>query len=280
MRVRSSSSTGSRFSIGRVLIALVIAAISIIGFLGSKSYNPITEENQYVAITPEQEIALGLQAAPEMAREFGGLDPDPSQQAYVDNVCEKLIQNSNAKNTDWPFECHLLADDQTINAFALPGGQVFITSALFNQLETEGQLAGVLAHEIGHVVARHSSQQIAKAQLTQGLTGAVVVASYDPQDPNSRSAAYMAQIVGQLVNMKYGRDDELQSDRLGVEFMSEAGYDPRALLRVMEILAASTEGARPPEFFSTHPNPDNRIARIQEAIQEVFPQGVPDNLIR
>lgn len=280
MRVRSSSSTGSRFSIGRVLIALVIAAISIIGFLGSKSYNPITEENQYVAITPEQEIALGLQAAPEMAREYGGLDPEPSQQAYVDNVCEKLIQNSNAKNTDWPFECHLLADDQTINAFALPGGQVFITSALFNELETEGQLAGVLAHEIGHVVARHSAQQIAKAQLTQGLTGAVVVASYDPQDPNSRSAAYMAQIVGQIVNMKYGRDDELQSDRLGVEFMSEAGYDPRALLRVMEILAASTEGARPPEFFSTHPNPDNRIARIQEAIQEVYPQGVPDNLIR
>jgi len=280
MRVRSSSSTGSRFSIGRILIALVIAAISIIGFLGSKSYNPITEENQYVAITPEQEIALGLQAAPEMAREFGGLDPDPSQQAYVDKVCETLIQNSNAKNTDWPFECHLLADDQTINAFALPGGQVFITSALFNQLETEGQLAGVLAHEIGHVVARHSAQQIAKAQLTQGLTGAVVIASYDPQDPNSRSAAYMAQIVGQLVNMKYGRDDELQSDRLGVEFMSEAGYDPRALLRVMEILAASTEGARPPEFFSTHPNPDNRIARIQEAIDEVFPQGVPDKLIR
>jgi beta-barrel assembly-enhancing protease len=280
MRVRSSSSTGSRFSIGRILIALVIAAISIIGFLGSKSYNPITEENQYVAITPEQEIALGLQAAPEMAREFGGLDPDPSQQAYVDKVCETLIQNSNAKNTDWPFECHLLADDQTINAFALPGGQVFITSALFNQLETEGQLAGVLAHEIGHVVARHSAQQIAKAQLTQGLTGAVVIASYDPQDPNSRSAAYMAQIVGQLVNMKYGRDDELQSDRLGVEIMSEAGYDPRALLRVMEILAASTEGARPPEFFSTHPNPDNRIARIQEAIDEVFPQGVPDNLIR
>ena len=280
MRVRSSSSTGSRFSIGRILIALVIAAISIIGFLGSKSYNPITEENQYVAITPEQEIALGLQAAPEMAREFGGLDPDPSQQAYVDKVCETLIQNSNAKNTDWPFECHLLADDQTINAFALPGGHVFITSALFNQLETEGQLAGVLAHEIGHVVARHSAQQIAKAQLTQGLTGAVVIASYDPQDPNSRSAAYMAQIVGQLVNMKYGRDDELQSDRLGVEIMSEAGYDPRALLRVMEILAASTEGARPPEFFSTHPNPDNRIARIQEAIDEVFPQGVPDNLIR
>ena len=138
MRVRGSSSTGSRLSIGRVLIALVIAAISIIGFLGSKSFNPITQENQYVAISPEQEVVLGLEAAPEMAREYGGLDPDPSQQAYVDEVCENLIQNTKAKETDWPFECHLLADDQIINAFALQGGQVFITSALFDVLETEG----------------------------------------------------------------------------------------------------------------------------------------------
>ncbi len=279
MRVRGSNYRGSRLSIGRIVVALVIAAVSIVGYLGSKSYNPVTQEDQYVAITPEQEIALGLQAAPEMAREYGGLDPDQSDQEQVDKVCEALTQNSEAKNTEWPFECHLLADDQTINAFALPGGQVFITSALFDELETEGQLAGVLAHEIGHVVARHSAQQIAKAQLTEGLTGAVVVASYDPQNPNSGSAAYIAQIVGQLVNMKYGRDDELQSDRLGVRFMSEAGYDPRSLIRVMEILAASSKGNQPPEFFSTHPNPENRIARIQQAIQEVFPQGVPDGLI-
>ena len=123
MSVRSSSSSGSRLSLGRILVALLIAAISIIGFLGSKSFNPITKEDQYVAISPEQEIVLGLEAAPEMAREFGGLDPDQSDQAYVDEVCENLIQNSEAKNTDWPFECHLLADDQTINAFALPGGR-------------------------------------------------------------------------------------------------------------------------------------------------------------
>jgi predicted Zn-dependent protease len=148
----------------------------------------------------------------------------------------------------------------------LPGGQVFITSALYDELETEGQLAGVLAHEIGHVVARHSAQQIAKAQLTEGLTGAVVVASYDPQNPNSSSAAYIAQIVGQIVNMKFGRDDELQSDRLGVRFMSESGYDPRSIVRVMEILAASSEGNRP--GFFTHPNPDNRIARINKRFRD------------
>jgi predicted Zn-dependent protease len=278
MRALRTNPRGTRFSVGRILVALVIAAISIIGYLGSKSYNPVTEQDQYVAISPEQEIALGLQAAPEMAREYGGLDPDPRAQGYIDDVCARLIENSEAQSTDWPFECHLLADDTTINAFALPGGQVFITSALFSELETEGQLAGVLAHEIGHVIARHSAQQIAKAQLTEGLTGAVVVASYDPQDPNSTAAAYMAQIVGQLVNMKFGRDDELQSDRLGVQFMAEAGYDPRALIRVMEILASASEGARPPEFFSTHPNPENRISLIQQAIEEVFPEGIPDGL--
>jgi predicted Zn-dependent protease len=278
MRGRSSISKSGRSSIARILVAVVIAAVSIITFLSSKSYNPVTDEVQHVAISPQQEVVLGLQAAPEMEREYGGLDPDENAQAYVDDVCGRLLQNSEAQNTDWPFECHLLADDQTINAFALPGGQVFITDALFAKLETEGQLAGVLAHEIGHVVARHGAQQIAKAQLTEGLTGAVVVASYDPQHPNSRYAAYLAQIIGQLVNMKYGRGDELQADQLGVQFMSEAGYDPRALVRVMEILDASSTGSRPPEFFSTHPNPENRIAHIQEAIQETFPQGVPEGL--
>ena len=168
-------------------------------------------------------------------------------------MCARLVKSSSVNQTDYPFECHLLADQETINAFALPGGQVYVTEALFQRLETEGQLAGVLGHEIGHVVARHGAEHIAKQQLTQGLTGAAVVASYDPNNPNSAYAAQFAMLVGQLVTLKYGRDDELESDRLGVRFMSEAGYDPRAMLRVMQILEESSSGGRPPEFFSTHP---------------------------
>jgi predicted Zn-dependent protease len=135
-----------------------------------------------------------------------------------------------------------------------------------------------LGHEIGHVVARHSAQRIAKDQLTQGLVGAVAVAATDPENPNSQAAAQIAAVVGQLVNMKYGREDELQSDQLGVRFMAEAGYDPRALMGVMEILAEANEGGGQPEFFSTHPNPENRIKRIQEAIQALFPNGVTGGL--
>lgn len=266
---------------GRILIALAIAAFALISYFSSRSFNEITGETQYVGISKEQEIALGLQAAPEMAQEYGGLHPDEKAQTHVDEVCTALIQNSAAGTADYPFECHLLADSETVNAFALPGGQVFITAALYERLETDGQLAGVLGHEMGHVVGRHGAERIAKTQLTEGLTGAVVVAASDPDHPQSgQYAAQMAILIGQLVNMKYGREDELESDRLGVRFMADAGYDPRALIRVMEILAASSQGARPPEFFSTHPNPENRIENIQQAIAAEFPNGVPENLIQ
>jgi predicted Zn-dependent protease len=277
--VRRPRGGGCALGGGRLLIALVLAAIALISYFGSRSFNEVTGENQYVGITPEQEVSLGLQAAPQMAQQYGGLHPDEQAQAQVDQVCSRLLENSDAADSEYPFECHLLADPETINAFALPGGQVFITAALYEQLGTEGQLAGVLGHEIAHVIARHGAEHIAKAQLTQGLTGAAVIAASDPENPQGgQYAAQMAILIGQLVNLKYGRDDELESDQLGVRFMADAGYDPRSMLRVMEILADSSEGARPPEFFSTHPNPENRLARIEQVIAETYPNGVPDNL--
>lgn len=268
-----------RFSIGRIIIGLIIAGISIATYFASSEFNPITEETQQVALSEEQEVAMGLQAAPEMAQEYGGLHPDNQLQANLDQVCQQVINNSEAAKTDWPFECHLLADQEMINAFALPGGQLFITAALYNRLQTEGQLAAVMAHEIGHVVGRHAAEQLAEQQLAQGLSGAAVLAAYDPDNPNSGlSTAQFAALISGLVNLRYGRGDELQSDELGVQFMSEAGYDPRSIIDLMEILAESSEGNRPPEFFSTHPNPENRIENIQAAIEEMFPQGVPEGL--
>jgi len=262
----------------RLLIGVAMALFALFSYFTSSVYNPITGEKQHINITEEQEIALGLQAAPQMAAEYGGLHTDQQAQAIVDAVGKKLVTNSAASQTKYPFEFHLLADDQTVNAFALPGGPVFITAALFKRLETEGQLAGVLGHEIGHVVARHSAQRIAKQELTQGLTGALVMSTYDPNDPSSQRTAQVAILVGSLVNMKYGREDELQSDTLGVRFMSDAGYDPRALIGVMRILEEASGGGGQPEFFSTHPNPENRIGQIQQAIQENFPNGVPEGL--
>lgn len=266
----------------RLILFLVLAIIAIAGYYfgTARVENPVTGEVQRVSLTPEQEVMMGLQAAPQMAAEFGGDLADPDAQAFVDQVGNAIVAKSEAGKTDYRFDFHLLADPQTINAFALPGGPIMITAALYGRLETEGQLAGVLAHEVGHVVARHAAEQIAKSKLVEGISGAAAVAAYDPSNPSSASAAYMAQMVGQMINMRYGREDELESDRLAVRFMAAAGYDPRSLMRVMEILAESSNGQAPPEFFSTHPNPGNRIEQIQAAIDAEFPNGLPAGLIQ
>lgn len=277
---RGSRPVRGRGGSGRILIAIVVALFAIASYYFGTTQveNPITGEVQRVNMSVEDEIMMGLQAAPEMAQQFGGLHPDEEAQQLVDDVGQRLVTGSEAMQTDYQFDFHLLADPETVNAFALPGGQIFITAALFERFQTEGQLAGVLGHEIGHVVARHSAERIAKAQLMEGLTGAAVIAAYDPENPSSAQRAQMAAVVGQLITMKYGRDDELESDRLGVRFMADAGYDPRALIGVMQILSEAGGGGQP-EFFSTHPNPENRIGEIQEAIEAEFPNGVPDGLV-
>jgi beta-barrel assembly-enhancing protease len=254
---------------GRLIFAAIIAAVSLFSYFGSRQDNPVTGETQYIDITVDQEIALGLQAAPQMAAEFDGLDANEADQALVDEVGHAIVASSPAGRTPYEFDFHLLADRETINAFALPGGQIFITRALYDKFQTEGELAGVLGHEIAHVVARHSAEHIAKAKLTEGLTGAAVIATYDPENPASAGSAQVAALLGQLINLKFGRDDELESDFLGVCFMNDAGYNPQEMVRVMQVLAESRQGNQPPEFFSTHPNPDQRIERIQAAVQNV-----------
>ena len=247
---------------GRLLIGLALVSFAVIKYCSSSQYNEILGENQHISISVDQEIALGLQSAPQMAQQYGGLHPDQRAQEYVDQVGNKLVNNTVARSTEYKYDFHLLADPKTVNAFALPGGQVFITAALFSRLETEDQLAGVLGHEVGHVVARHGAERIAKQELTQGITGAAVIASGD------YGTAQAAQMIAGLISMKYGREQELQSDDLGVRFMYQSGYDPNALVGVMRILEEASGGQRQPEFFSTHPSPENRVERIQEAIEK------------
>ena len=138
----------------------------------------------------------------------------------------------------------------------------------------------MLAHEIGHVVERHGAQRIAKQRLTQGLTGAAVLATYDPRSGRGQQSAAMAATIGSLINMKYGREDEHESDVWGVLILTQAEYDPHALIGVMEVLAAAAKGPRPPEFMSTHPSSENRIERIKEAIVKALPDGVPQHFKR
>ena len=223
--------------------------------------NAITGEEQHIDISVEEEIAIGIQSAPEMARRHGGLAQSQEDQNLVDQVGRKLVERSVAKQTNYQYDFHLLADPNTVNAFALPGGQIFITRALYTRLENIDQLAGVLGHEIGHVVARHSAERISQQRLAEGLTGAAVIGT------GGGGGGQLASVIANVVSMSYGREQELESDELGVRFMLEAGYDAEALVGVMDILEAASGGARQPEFSSTHPSPDNRRQRIREAIE-------------
>lgn len=247
---------GKSFKI-RLLIGVVIVAFALVRRCSQQEVNPYTGRTQAISLSPEQEIAIGLQSAPNMAQRHGGLHPDNRFQAMVDNVGGKLVNNSVAKETPYKYEFHLLADSNTINAFALPGGQIFITYAL-SKLENESQLAGVLGHEIGHVLGKHSNERITDSKFWQILT----------MGASSIDLGSVAQEMGQGTLLKNGREDELESDELGIIFMIEAGYDPEEMIGVMEILKSAAGPNRVPEFQSTHPDPENRIEKIREAIEK------------
>ncbi|WP_262732102.1 M48 family metalloprotease [Gaetbulibacter sp. NE] len=241
----------------RLLIGIAIVAFAFIKRCSSKETNPFTGRVQTINMTSDQEIAIGLQSAPQMAQQHGGLHPNESYQALVDNVGNKLVSNSIANQTPYQYEFHLLADPNTINAFALPGGQIFITYALFSKLENEDQLAGVLGHEIGHVLGRHSAERIAESEFWNTVTTGASVGA---------DMGGLVSGIGQQTLLTNGRGDELESDDLGVKFMIKAGYNPEEMIGVMEILKAAAGPNRVPEFQSTHPDPDNRIEKIREAI--------------
>lgn len=264
----------------RLLVAIAIAAIGIISYLLQSEINPVTGERQHIALSVDQEMALGLEAAPEMAAKMGGAVPksDPRSRE-VAMVGLRLVRSSNAERSPYAGNFHftLLEDPRTVNAFALPGGQIFITLGLFDRLETEGDLAGVLGHEIGHVIHRHTAQQMAKGQLGQALTNAVIIGAQDERG-GGRGVAQAAVLANQMLMLRYGRGDESQADSYGLRAMADAGYNPRRMLHVMEVLKAAGGGGRTPEWASTHPAPESRFREIERELKEMYPDGIPAGL--
>lgn len=282
---RSSSGGMSGLKM-RLLIAAGLALFALISYYGNPGdKNRITGESERVALPEEKdEEALGLQAAPEMAQQHGGLSRNAAERGHVEDVGAQLLaglqqyidereqETGEELVNPYSFDFHLLADEKTVNAFALPGGQVFITNALYHRLETEGQLAGVLGHEIGHVIERHGNKRMAKQKLFSGLAAAAGTAGGDA------NSARMAQMAAQMIQMKYGREDELESDKWGVRLCVLARYDPNAMEGLMRILDESSPTGGPPEMLSTHPKPANRVQYIQQVIESEYPNGLPQGL--
>lgn len=251
-----------RFKI-MLFLGLAMAGFHVFKYFTNTQVNPVTGEAQRITWSVDQEVSLGLQSAPQMAQQHGGLHPDQRAQQYVDEVGQRLMRTSLPQQSQYPYDFHLLRDDRTVNAFALPGGQIFITAALFERLQNEDQLAGVLGHEIGHVIHRHGAERMSSQGLIQGLLQSVMIGS-----GGSQSMTQVANMVAQYKSMEYGRDQELESDEMGVKIMLDAGYNAEDLIGVMDILEQASGGSRVPEFQSTHPSPENRRQRIKDAIEK------------
>lgn len=263
----------------RLIMAAGIMLFSVVSYYSSGTVNPVTGEKQLVGgLTPAQEVEIGRSAAYQMIQQHGGITSDSragSQMAQLGKRIENaLYQRLQRDGIPMPytFDFHLLADRRAINAFALPGGQIFITEALYNRLTHPGQLVGVLGHEIGHVIERHGVERMAQGGFFQRIAGAAGVAG------GGRSSAGLANAALNSIGMSYGRQAELESDRWGVELMVLMDFHPEHMLEVMEILKEASGAGSTPEFMSSHPKPENRQKYIREVIAERFPDGLPPGL--
>lgn len=246
--------------------ALLPAALSAV--LATCATNPVTGRREISLISESQEIAMGQEGAKQVVASIPPV-ADDALQRYVSGLGMQLAAASERPNLPWSFT---VVDDAQINAFALPGGPIFITRGILSHMNSEAQLVSVLGHEIGHITAKHSVQQMSQAQLAQiGLIAAVIVRP---------SLAQFGDLASQglgLLFLKYGRDDETQADDLGFRYMTAAGYSPTEMtemFRTLERLGGGNEG-RVPEWMSTHPDPGNRV---QKTLDRVAAASLPVNM--
>jgi predicted Zn-dependent protease len=265
------------FSARWLLLGLVAAAAA----LPACSTNKTTGRLQFNNMNRDEEIKLGSEAAPQLTEEFGGKVPDPALQQYVTDMGKRLADTTGVEDPSLPtlpWEFTLL-NSGVINAFALPGGKVFISRALAEQMTDEAQMAAVLGHEIGHVTAEHADERMGQQLglvLGGTILGAVVggVAGGDTQSAGIGAAA--GGTVGGVAALSYSRGQEVEADRLGMRYMERIKYDPSAALDVQDILRREAEkgGGRPPEILSTHPSSDTRIKELRKRLDKYYQHTV------
>lgn len=247
-------------------------AVTALAGAGACARNPATGEQELMLVSESQEIDMGRQYDKEVVATIG-LYPDPALQRYVQDLGGRLAQTSERKQLPWTFR---VVDDPAVNAFALPGGFIYVTRGIMAHLNSEAELASVLGHEIGHVTARHSASQMSKQQLAGlGLAiGSLASSSIE------RYAGVASQALGVLF-LKFSRDDENQADQLGLRYLQRANYDPRQMpqvFRLLDRLSAGESGGRLPEWLATHPTPANRLERINSQIK-ALPQDFGGTIV-
>jgi predicted Zn-dependent protease len=252
------------------LTAAAAAAAALLAGSGC-AVNPATGKRQINLVSTNRELAMGREADPAIISEYG-LYPDDATQKYVDSVGQKLARVSHLPSLTFHFR---VLDTPVVNAFALPGGYIYITRGIMAYVNSESQLAGILGHEIGHVTARHTAQQVTQQQIAGiGLiAGAIFVDAFRPYSG-------LAQQGLGILFLKYSRDHETQADELGIQYAARAGYDPRTIPSTYATLKRISDrsGSSLPNFLSTHPDPGDREVRTNQLAQAAV-GGAARNLV-
>jgi predicted Zn-dependent protease len=234
------------------------AGIALLLYLlfNSCAKNPVTGKNDFMLMSKEQEIAMGQQSDPEI-KAFFGIYEDPKLQQFINEKGQQMAAVSHRKDLKYEFK---VVDSPVVNAFAVPGGYVYFTRGIMAHFNNEAEFAGVLGHEIGHITARHSAKQYSNAQLAQiGLLAGSVIS------PEFAQVADLASTGLQVLFLKFGRDAESQSDKLGVEYSTKIGYDAQEMAGFFQTLDRMREqsgGEEVPTFLSTHPDPADRENKV------------------
>jgi predicted Zn-dependent protease len=251
-----------------LLMVLLLPGLALVPAC-SQVTNPATGESQYTTLTPEQEQQIGEQEHPRILQQFGGEYPDPALQAYVDEIGASLAAVSELPDLEFTFT---LLNSEVANAFALPGGYVYITRGLMTLAENEAEMAGVLGHEIGHVTARHAAQRQTQATgagllATLGTIGAAILGG----ETAGRLAQQVAGVGAQAYVASYSREQELEADMLGIRYLARAGYDPQAMATFLKKLDDASsldraiegqEGDPAASWFATHPRTLERVEEV------------------
>jgi predicted Zn-dependent protease len=238
----------------------IIAGLGLV--LAGCARNPATGKNELMLVSEGQEIQMGAAYDSQVVAEIG-LYPDQALQSYVADIGKKMAATSERPNLPWTFR---VVDDPSVNAFAVPGGHVYVTRGILAHMTNEAELATVMGHEIGHVTARHTAHEMSKQELAQlGLVVGSIASTQVAQYAGLASQAL------QVLFLKFSRDDENQADALGVRYSSRANYDSRQMVDVMQMLdhLEAQSGGKLPEWLATHPNPGNRIQHINSELAQV-----------
>jgi predicted Zn-dependent protease len=249
--------------INKILIAGMISLTCLV-LLGCAA-NPVTGRDELMLYSEEDDFELGRQVAPRLEKALGDRIPGEALQLYLDRVGQRIALVCH--HPEWEYH-YIAVDHEMVNAMALPGGYIYITRGMLERLQTEAQLAAVLAHETVHVVGRHTASQMSK-QAAMGLATAAVMAS------GSGAGTLLARMTHQVMSLSYSREDETESDTAGLDYLVKAGYDPNGMVQIQEILLEEHTLRRELEFYSTHPHPETRLEAIRGRIKRHYSDAKP-----